>query len=183
MSLELTRHGEAHRADDLRKIGIAKDDTPSKSPGKRLEHANYGMFYCFSVIMLISDSSFMFHFMIILCCIFIHFLIFALRSCGFEQTTRGESISIVILVAHSWCLTLLQHGRCWSILQRSKESCQALHWLTFVADSRSAAAQKTDSLGDGTAVAAGGPAVTFCRPDLLRSCVAVGQRCSSCAKI
>lgn len=115
MSLELTRHGchgEAHRADDLRKIGIAKDDTPSKSPGKRLEHANYGMFYCFSVIMLFSDSSFMFHFMIILGFMFIHFLMFALRSCGFEQTTRGESISIVILVAHSWCLTLLQHGRC-----------------------------------------------------------------------
>lgn len=42
MSLELTRHGchgEAHRADDLRKIGIAKDDTPSKSPGK--SHARH----------------------------------------------------------------------------------------------------------------------------------------------
>ena len=47
MSLELTRHGEANRADDLRKIGIAKDDTPSKSPGKRLDHANYGI--CFTI--------------------------------------------------------------------------------------------------------------------------------------
>lgn len=138
------------------------------------------LFFCYYVIFrfffhVSFYDNIMFH--------FYSFLDFALRSCGFEQTTRGESIAIVILVAHSWCLALLQHGRCWSILQRSKESCQALHWLTFVADSRSAAAQKTDSLGDGTAVAAGGPAVTSCRPDLLRSCVAVGQRCSSFAKI
>ena len=67
--------------------------------------------------------------------------------------------------------------------QRSKESCQALHWLTFVADSRSAAAQKTDPLGDGTAVAAGRPAATSGRPDWLRSYVALGQRSSSFAQI
>ena len=83
MSLELTRHGEAHRADDLRKIGIAKDDTPSKSPGKRLEQANCGIFYVLSLIYVMFDFSFMLHFVKMLC--FMSFLIFASRNCGFEQ--------------------------------------------------------------------------------------------------